>query len=335
MTRSQWEDISGETWQDGNKSGTVLYQLFSRCVCVFQSLVSSLVIDQPDDPLSYLINLLQRSSVDSKTNTVLIPPSSVVFKCWLISDQFEWWMKPCFLLLLPLGGAVTLQPTVCCSCYYHILSWAFNIFMVWTVSLSVPRIILLGPPAVGKHTVVSLHVKNTWRSTDANSHWGREPDWTVVLGCVYVLSVLLWWLLSSCCRPSGHEAERWAESCSCDRRQFTAGPIRAECTGTPVHTHTAGTHTHTMSVDEFLIAVCVTVVMLCVVVCPLCTQVWLPGQMKTPLSVCDRRGGSHDRFTLCLCVQELPAELLLKLTQQRLTEVDCFNRVSSLHLSGC
>uniref|UniRef100_A0A4W6FMJ4 Adenylate kinase 8 n=1 Tax=Lates calcarifer TaxID=8187 RepID=A0A4W6FMJ4_LATCA len=45
-----------------------------------QSLVSSLVIDQPDDPLSYLINLLQRSSVDSKTNTVLIPPSSVATK---------------------------------------------------------------------------------------------------------------------------------------------------------------------------------------------------------------------------------------------------------------
>ncbi|XP_018548866.1 adenylate kinase 8 [Lates calcarifer] len=40
-----------------------------------QSLVSSLVIDQPDDPLSYLINLLQRSSVDIPRIILLGPPA--------------------------------------------------------------------------------------------------------------------------------------------------------------------------------------------------------------------------------------------------------------------
>ncbi|XP_071328446.1 adenylate kinase 8 isoform X2 [Trachinotus anak] len=40
-----------------------------------QSMVSSLVIDQPDDPVSYLISLLQRSSVDIPRIMLLGPPA--------------------------------------------------------------------------------------------------------------------------------------------------------------------------------------------------------------------------------------------------------------------
>ncbi|XP_023251633.1 adenylate kinase 8-like [Seriola lalandi dorsalis] len=40
-----------------------------------QSMVSSLVIDQPDDPIPYLIGLLQRSSVDIPRIMLLGPPA--------------------------------------------------------------------------------------------------------------------------------------------------------------------------------------------------------------------------------------------------------------------
>ncbi|XP_026199385.1 adenylate kinase 8 [Anabas testudineus] len=41
-----------------------------------QSMVSSLVIDQPDDPISYLISVLQRSSVDIPRVVLLGPPAA-------------------------------------------------------------------------------------------------------------------------------------------------------------------------------------------------------------------------------------------------------------------
>lgn len=44
--------------------------LYIHCVCVFQSMLCSLVIDQPVDPISYLIGLLQRSSDDGEVAVV-------------------------------------------------------------------------------------------------------------------------------------------------------------------------------------------------------------------------------------------------------------------------
>lgn len=75
---------------------------------------------------------------------------------------------------------------------------------------------VLGPPAVGKHTVVS------------SSERGKLSADLRLL--VYVSSSSMFFGGFS----SGQKAERRAESCSRDRRQFTAVPIRAaRRAGTP------------------------------------------------------------------------------------------------------
>nr|XP_020450978.1 adenylate kinase 8 [Monopterus albus] len=146
-----------------------------------QSMVSSLVIDQPDDPISYLISWLQRSSVD------------------------------------------------------------------------IPRVLLLGPPAAGKRTVakkLSAELKAVHVTIDS--------------------------LLQN------H------------------------------HTHTQQVQAHTLHMFRSRER----------------TRRYgnWARKIRSRDGDCDGQWASCDPLLLCLCVQEFPDKLLLKLVQQRLNEADCFNR---------
>lgn len=87
-----------------------------KCVCAAQSLLSSLLIDQPDDPIDYLIRVLERNPSGGKWRSSIVA---------VVEPASTWW-------------SWSLTCSSCCS---------------------VSKVVLLGPPAVGKRTLVSVTSK--------------------------------------------------------------------------------------------------------------------------------------------------------------------------------
>lgn len=100
-----------------------------KCVCAAQSLLSCLLIDQPDDPIDYLIRVLQRNPSGGK---------------WRSCDSGGW---RCIVLWPPTVSAVEPASTW----------WSWS--LTCSSCCSVSKVVLLGPPAVGKRTLVSVTSK--------------------------------------------------------------------------------------------------------------------------------------------------------------------------------
>lgn len=111
-------------------------------VRVFQSMVSSLAVDQPEDPIAYLLLLLQDSSVHGQA-----PRCTHTHTHARVQRQLS---QVCVKLLNSRWRCYTKLSCSLCS-----LSLCVRTHARTHALASVPRVVLMGPPAVGKTTLVS------------------------------------------------------------------------------------------------------------------------------------------------------------------------------------